>query len=94
MADETKVVPVRLFGPEGGDQLADAEYEDTGAGQPLVIEHGGQTYVWNQRNSQYRQVDPVKAGKPKVTAAGIDTAEGASKAEQPKAAEAPKAGTK
>lgn len=65
MADKKNMGVVRLWAPEGGEHVAEVEYEvpDDGS-QPQVIEHGGKTYVWNQRNSQYRQTESVKsAGK-------------------------------
>lgn len=65
MADKKMMVPVRLWAAEGGEHLHEIEYEMPEDGsQPQAIEHGGKLYVWNQRNSQYRQVEAVKsAGK-------------------------------
>lgn len=79
MADKKNTVPVRLWAAEGGEHVAEVEYELPEDGvQPQAIEHGGKLYVWNQRNSQYRQVDAVKSSG-KADAADLAPAQAAAK---------------
>lgn len=61
MADKNMGV-TRLWPADGGEHMAEVQYEVPEDGsQPTVIEHNGKTFVWNQRNSQYREAVPVKS---------------------------------
>lgn len=75
---EKQMVPVRLW-DEASNVVAEVEYdaEDVpeGALRPDVLEHGGKTYVWNQRNGQYRIASPVKVGGTKQDLTPAQTAE-------------------
>lgn len=58
---------VKLYDANGA-QTGTAEAEDE-PGREGVVEHGGKTYVWNQRNAQWREAAATVKLKGSATAA-------------------------